>query len=502
MHLITKNMSNTTTECECCTEPFTETKRKQVACHSCEYAVCRECVKTFLIGSLNEPACMNCSKPWGTNFVASQMSKGFMNGPLKAAKERVLWEGQLAQMPDTQTEIEGRRAIKAAEARIAEMKDRHYMELRPLKNALRGLQGGAPLDENGRRRPGYELSGTQRKVRAFVKSCSGGTCNGFLNTDWNCGICEKATCKDCHAYLDDPEAEHTCDEADVETAKLLARDTKSCPRCGVSITKISGCDQMWCSQCHVSFSWKTNEIVNGSVHNPHYFEWARTQAANGQIPRQPGDRPGAGCDAPNLAALLVIDHRATSGGSTSTDSDDMSTDGEDSSTNPPPPTNKLSKLCMLSRHIRHVELNKHTYRQKTFLESRVEYLLGRKNKKTLCSELFKDYKDREKKGEIRGILEVFVAVVDELLVEIQNENVGDNYQALDSIVQYTNESLAKVSDIRGSVKLFIMEDYSYAWGKRVLYSMVERQGAARWGAAGRREEQNRRTVARALRRQA
>ena len=484
-------MSNTTTECECCTEPFTETKRKQVTCHSCEYAVCRECVKTFLTGSLNEPACMSCSKPWGTNFVASQMSKGFINGPLKVAKEKTLWEGQLAQMPDTQTEIENRRAIKAAETRIEEMQQRHRDELWPLRDALREVKGLPPL-RGGRQRGDAPAAQPARKPRTFVKPCSGATCNGFLNPDWNCGICEKPTCKDCHVYLDDPEAEHTCVEADVETAKLLDRDTKSCPQCGVSITKIGGCDQMWCPQCRVSFSWRTNETVTGAIHNPHYFEWARTQAQNGQIPRQPGDRPGAGCDAPNLVALIAIENRATSGGST---------DSEDMIGNPaPPPNNQLSKLCMLSRHIRHVELHKHTYRAKAFLESRVEYLLGRKNKKTLCSELFKDYKDREKKGEIRGILEVFVTVVDELLVEIQNDNVGDNYQALDSIVQYTNESLAKVSDIRGSVKLFITEDYCYAWGKRVLYnSAPARRGADRWGIAGRREDRDRRLVARAIR---
>ena len=27
----------------------------------------------------------------------------------------------------------------------------------------------------------------------------------------------------------------------------------------------------------------------GVIHNPHYFQWARSQSANGEIPRQPGD---------------------------------------------------------------------------------------------------------------------------------------------------------------------------------------------------------------------
>ena len=33
------------------------------------------------------------------------------------------------------------------------------------------------------------------------------------------------------------------------------------------------------------------KIETGVIHNPHYFQWARQNSANGVIPRQPGDRP-------------------------------------------------------------------------------------------------------------------------------------------------------------------------------------------------------------------
>jgi len=50
---------------------------------------------------------------------------------------------------------------------------------------------------------------------------------------------------------------------------------------------------MFCTQCHVSFSWKTGDIQTGGVlHNPHYFEYMRSRSDTGTIPRQPGDRPG------------------------------------------------------------------------------------------------------------------------------------------------------------------------------------------------------------------
>jgi hypothetical protein len=83
----------------------------------------------------------------------------------------------------------------------------------------------------------------------------------------------------------DRDCEHTCNPELVETAKLLAKDTKSCPKCQAKIFKIDGCDQMWCTQCHTAFSWKTGAIQT-SIHNPHYYEWQRK---NGGAPRVAGD---------------------------------------------------------------------------------------------------------------------------------------------------------------------------------------------------------------------
>ena len=54
--------------------------------------------------------------------------------------------------------------------------------------------------------------------------------------------------------------EHKCNEDDINTAKLLKKDTKYCPKCNFGITKISGCDVMFCTQCNTSFNWKTMEI--------------------------------------------------------------------------------------------------------------------------------------------------------------------------------------------------------------------------------------------------
>ena len=61
----------------------------------------------------------------------------------------------------------------------------------------------------------------------------------------------------------------------IETVKLINKDTIPCPSCGNMITKISGCDQMWCPECKNAWSWSKGVVVFGYIHNPHYFEYQK-----------------------------------------------------------------------------------------------------------------------------------------------------------------------------------------------------------------------------------
>lgn len=129
--------------------------------------------------------------------------------------------------------------------------------------------------------------------KEFIRPCPGTDCRGYLSTQWKCGLCHIKVCSKCHIRKPDNDGaegapEHTCKPDDVATAELITKETKQCPRCATPIYKITGCDQMWCTQCNTAFDWRTGSVVNGTIHNPHYFEWMRTR--NNNIPeRNPMD---------------------------------------------------------------------------------------------------------------------------------------------------------------------------------------------------------------------
>ena len=127
--------------------------------------------------------------------------------------------------------------------------------------------------------------------KEFIMHCQVELCPGFLSTQYKCGLCSVYTCSTCFQVK---EQDHVCKPDNVATAKLLREETKPCPSCTTRIYKIDGCDQMWCTECKTAFSWKTGQVVNGRIHNPHYYEHLRN--TQGFVPREenPCGLPGIG----------------------------------------------------------------------------------------------------------------------------------------------------------------------------------------------------------------
>ncbi len=136
-----------------------------------------------------------------------------------------------------------------------------------------------------------------KEKHEFIMNCQVGGCKGYLSTKYKCGLCEKTTCSTC---LTIKEHGHECKEDDVSTVRLIRKETKPCPKCSARISKIDGCDQMWCVECKTAFSWKSGNIVNGTIHNPHYYEYLRKE--KGFVPR--ADNPCG--EIPGLTELRML----------------------------------------------------------------------------------------------------------------------------------------------------------------------------------------------------
>lgn len=138
--------------------------------------------------------------------------------------------------------------------------------------------GKLPLNFNQNGRP---VSEAPKQNWTFTMKCPVTICEGFVSLNWSCGLCSVKVCKDCREAKPSEE-EHMCDPVKRESVTALVKEAKPCPKCASQISKIDGCDQMWCTQCHTAFSWRSG-MIEDHVHNPHYYEWMRR---NGQtIPR-------------------------------------------------------------------------------------------------------------------------------------------------------------------------------------------------------------------------
>lgn len=126
---------------------------------------------------------------------------------------------------------------------------------------------------------------TAKKEREtnFVLQCPVKDCRGFVNkieiedkTIYKCGLCFSLCCKKCHEVKKENQ-KHECNPDNLKSIKEIKKESRYCPKCAAPISKISGCDQMFCVVCHTGFNWKTNHIITKEFHNPHYLEWKRNK---------------------------------------------------------------------------------------------------------------------------------------------------------------------------------------------------------------------------------
>lgn len=111
----------------------------------------------------------------------------------------------------------------------------------------------------------------------YIKICPNLKCNGFLDENLFCGLCDLFICSNCHI---EKKKNHACKNEDIETKTFFEKSGVSCPNCNVLILKIDGCNHMWCRKCKNSFDWRTGYIIRGRVSNPDRFRYQNETQKN------------------------------------------------------------------------------------------------------------------------------------------------------------------------------------------------------------------------------
>lgn len=264
-------------ECEICCEKYTKTKRKEITCPYCEYTACLSCYKIFILDS-DSSKCMSCDNEFTRYFLSRNLPASFMRNEFKIHRENVLLEQEKTLMPETQRfaviynmKPSFEEEIKKLEEENRILSEQYNQNAEKIylynRNIKRINRGNYDIEDDGEeKKSSSSYIGTQ--------PCRNNDCRGFLDSSWVCGLCSNRTCRYCFELIEDEDEEHKCEDSNIESANLIKKETKPCPNCHSLIYKISGCDQMWCTVCHIAFSWKTGKQEQ-TIHNPHYFAWVR-----------------------------------------------------------------------------------------------------------------------------------------------------------------------------------------------------------------------------------
>ena len=276
--------------CQVCCEELNRSNHNPCACPKCNFVACKTCVRTYLESTPDEFHCMSCKFAWDDEFVVLAVNKTYFHGELKEKKKQNYFEIEKSKLAGSQIAAKNLLIEEAAQKEIDKIKQANASYKKLIRDNEKLIDDIT-----------YELKHKVKKEqKAFIMRCQANDCNGFVSKSYKCELCDKTTCSKCFEIVNEG---HECNPDNIQTAELIKKDSRPCPKCATRISKIDGCNQMWCTSCNTAFDWISGlEVKGNNIHNPHYYEYLKT-AGNGIVPRNPGDVLCGGL--PDLANLNV-----------------------------------------------------------------------------------------------------------------------------------------------------------------------------------------------------
>ena len=309
------------TDCSICCSAFLN--KDITKCPFCDILVCKTCVKTFIFSQKKVDAeCMGCKNILSRSALAEMFGNThFIEGPLKDHIKDVMFAEEKVRIPEILPIVKAKNDFDKRYNECLLMKEqlstrrdelnrfisqcwedmvhRNNYEFAKAKAELAGID--TFFEKNvcekfdffehvraQRNAPGNAKSKAEKPTYSFA--CANPECLGHIKGNGICDACDNKTCTKCFAFVGNKDTEHECKKEDVESADFIKKNSKPCPKCGISITHAGGCAQMWCANCHHVFNFSTGKAETGNIHNPEYFRYMRDN--NITIPRyRPNNNP-------------------------------------------------------------------------------------------------------------------------------------------------------------------------------------------------------------------
>jgi len=305
-----------TKDCDVCYEAIkANLKYGFVKCYKCQYEACYNCYEIYMTNlASNEscyPKCMKCGYIWEYNYMLKILAPKCIKN-LTKIREDVLCNLNLSLLPKYSSDFldvykvasllgtKNGKSKRLNPKQLRELLLKYFTKInvggnRYTESILFLKHGGNPsfiyYDKLHQREFfaknfKFDISGASNILGCLIgnkesdiakpvvnRPCKADKCVGYLSEKWVCYTCNTKFCKRCQEVKNE---KHECDEQLVDNLKAIKSDSVECPNCSSFIFKISGCDQMWCTNCNTAFNWKTRKILDTkNFHNPHYVDYIR-----------------------------------------------------------------------------------------------------------------------------------------------------------------------------------------------------------------------------------
>ena len=429
-------MSN---ECPICCDTLNKSTKAAVTCElaDCDFTACKTCTRKYLLGTTDDPNCMNCHKAWSQAFVVANLNRSFVTNEYSKHRKALLLEREISKLPETAQLAENEKLAEREEISKAKFHDERLALQRKAAELRRQISAVQSKEWQCQSRIHKIKNGTLTEKKKFIMPCPSNQCRGYLSSQYKCDLCELHTCSKCLEVVGYSKTDpHTCKEESIQSAELIKKDTKPCPSCGTRIFKITGCDQMWCTNCHNAFDWSSGRVSRGVVHNPHFYEHQRNtgQGGGGQAPRNPGDVLCGGlCTYRELTRIIDNIYIVMS-------------DKEEDLLRSAELSKKASDLLMgmhrAVSHITNYSLRNIRTKVRTLGDSqkiRVDYILMRITKEEMGTKVYRNDNLRRKYTELLHVYELMSVVGIELFSNLSNSEGKNTPEFVNEVLARTDE---------------------------------------------------------------